>query len=119
VSSPSGASEHESREVAEASRQTEWVQPSFLRELFLGSLRMDLIHPYPLAAEERPEFTKFYARMRDFLRNEVDSVEIDMSGEYPEPVLAELRRMGAFGMKCSATRRPSNTGPGKRSSTWR
>ena len=99
MSSPSGASEHESREVAEASRQTEWVQPSFLRELFLGALRLDLIHPYPLSGEERPEFTAFYERMRDFLRNEVDSVAIDTSGEYPEDVLAALREMGAFGMK--------------------
>jgi alkylation response protein AidB-like acyl-CoA dehydrogenase len=99
VSSPSAVSERESREVAEASRQTEWAQPSFLRELFLGRLRLDLIHPYPLAAEDRPEFARFYDRMREFLRNEVDSPEIDASGEYPEAVLAELRRMGAFGMK--------------------
>ncbi|MEX2080971.1 MAG: acyl-CoA dehydrogenase family protein [Dehalococcoidia bacterium] len=99
MSGPSAVSERESREVAEASRQTEWAQPSFLRELFLGSLRLDLIHPYPLASEDRPEFARFYDRMREFLRNEVDSVEIDESGEYPEAVLAELRRMGAFGMK--------------------
>jgi alkylation response protein AidB-like acyl-CoA dehydrogenase len=99
VSSPSAVSERESREVAEASRQTEWAQPSFLRELFLGTLRLDLIHPYPLASADRPEFARFYDRMREFLRNEVDSVEIDESGEYPEDVLAELRRMGAFGMK--------------------
>jgi len=99
VSVPSAVTEQDSREVAEASRQTEWVQPSFLRELFLGSLRLDLIHPYPLSSVERPEFTQFYDRMRDFLRNDVDSVEIDASGEYPEAVLAELRRMGAFGMK--------------------
>lgn len=99
MSGPSAVSERESREVAEASRQTEWAQPSFLRELFLGRLRLDLIHPYPLAAEDRPEFARFYDRMREFLRNEVDSVEIDESGEYPEAVLAELRRMGAFGMK--------------------
>jgi alkylation response protein AidB-like acyl-CoA dehydrogenase len=99
VSGPSAVSERESREVAEASRQTDWAQPSFLRELFLGTLRLDLIHPYPLAAEERPEFARFYARMREFLKNEVDSVAIDATGEYPEPVLAELRRMGAFGMK--------------------
>ena len=99
MSSPSAVSERESREVAEASRQTEWVQPSFLRELFLGTLRLDLIHPYPLASEDRPEFARFYERMREFLRHEVDSVEIDESGEYPEDVLAELRRMGAFGMK--------------------
>ena len=99
MSGPSAVSERESREVAEASRQTEWTQPSFLRELFLGTLRLDLIHPYPLAAEDRPEFARFYERMRVFLREEVDSVEIDETGEYPEPVLAELRRMGAFGMK--------------------
>lgn len=99
MSGPSAVSERESREVAEASRQTEWAQPSFLRELFLGRLRLDLIHPYPLASEDRPEFARFYDRMREFLRNEVDSVEIDVSGEYPEAVLAELRRMGAFGMK--------------------
>ena len=99
MSGPSPVSERESREVAEASRQKEWAQPSFLRELFLGRLRTDLIHPYPLAAEDRPEFARFYARMRDFLRNEVDSPEIDATGEYPEAVLAELRRMGAFGMK--------------------
>ena len=42
-------------EVAEASRETEWKQPSFLREMFLGNFRLDLIHPYPLPAEERPE----------------------------------------------------------------
>jgi alkylation response protein AidB-like acyl-CoA dehydrogenase len=92
-------SERESREVAEASRQTEWAQPSFLRELFLGRLRLDLIHPYPLPSADRPEFARFYERMREFLRHEVDSVEIDESGEYPEALLAELRRMGAFGMK--------------------
>jgi alkylation response protein AidB-like acyl-CoA dehydrogenase len=99
VSSPSTVSERESREVAEASRQTEWTQPSFLRELFLGALRVDLIHPYPLAGADRPEFARFYERMRAFPRDEVDSVAIDATGEYPEPVLAALRAMGAFGMK--------------------
>ena len=34
--------------VAEASRQQEWHQPSFMRELFLGNFRLDLVHPYPL-----------------------------------------------------------------------
>ena len=95
---PPATTEHESREVAEASRQKEWTQPSFLRELFLGTLRLDLIHPYPLAGEDRPEFAAFYDRMREFLRG-VDSAGIDATGEYPEDVLAELRSMGAFGMK--------------------
>src|SRR5215218_1063757 len=93
--------ELESRKVAEASRETEWKQPSFLREMFLGNFRLDLIHPYPLPAEERPEFAAFYNAIKEFLRDEVDSVEIDVTGEYPEHVVDGLRKLGAFGMKIS------------------
>ena len=90
--------ERESLKVAEASRQTEWAQPSFMRELFLGNFRLDLIHPYPLPKPDRPEFAAFYAAMEDLLRR-TDSAGIDASGEYPEELVDELRRMGAFGMK--------------------
>ena len=91
--------ERESLKVAEASRQQEWHQPSFMRELFLGNFRLDIVHPYPLPGVERPEFTAFYDEMKRFLREDVDSVEIDATGEYPEPVIETLRKMGAFGMK--------------------
>jgi hypothetical protein len=86
--------EAESRKVAEASRQAEWEHQSFLRELFLGRFRLDLIHPFPPPGDERPEFAQLYGRMRQFLREEVDSAEIDRTGEYPERVLDGLRRMG-------------------------
>ncbi|HEY4594245.1 MAG TPA: acyl-CoA dehydrogenase family protein [Thermoanaerobaculia bacterium] len=92
-------SELESRKVAEASRETEWKQPSFLREMFLGNFRLDLIHPYPLPAEERPEFAAFYNAVREFMRDQVDPVEIDTTGEYPDHVVDGLRKLGAFGMK--------------------
>jgi alkylation response protein AidB-like acyl-CoA dehydrogenase len=94
-------SELESRKVAEASRETEWKQPSFLREMFLGNFRLDLIHPYPLPAAERPEFGAFYNAIKEFLRDEVDPVEIDATGEYPDHVVDGLRKLGAFGMKIS------------------
>src|SRR6185436_17672322 len=92
-------SELESRKVAEAARETEWRQPSFLKEMFLGNFRLDLIHPYPLPEDERPEFAAFYNALKEFVRNEVDSVEIDATGEYPENVVDGLRKLGAFGMK--------------------
>lgn len=93
-------SEQESLEVAEASREKEWKKPSFMRELFLGNFRLDLIHPYPLASRrERPEFAAFYNALREFLRTEVDPMEIDRTGEYPEHVVDGLRKLGAFGMK--------------------
>lgn len=92
-------SEREAREVAEASRQTDWKQPSFMKELFLGNFRLDLIDPYPLPQEERPEFAAFYNAFKEFLRDHVDPVEIDTSGEYPDSVVDGLRKLGAFGMK--------------------
>ncbi len=95
-------SERDSRRVAEASRQTEWEAPSFLRELFLGNFRLDLIHPFPLPGNERPEFTSFLQEFEEFLRREVDPGEIDRSGEYPQHVLEGLRRLGAFGMKIAS-----------------
>jgi hypothetical protein len=95
------ASESESRRVAEQSRQEAWEGRGFLRELFLGRLALDLIHPFPDAGKERPEFARFVDDLRTFLREEVDPVAIDRSGEYPPPVLDGLRRLGAFGMKIS------------------
>ena len=92
-------SERESRKVAEASREAAWEKPSFMKELFLGSFRLDLVHPFPLPTQERPEFAAFYEKMRDFLRDEVDPAEIDRTGEYPAAVVDGLRRLGAFGMK--------------------
>jgi len=97
-------SEQESMEVAEASREKEWKKPSFMRELFLGTLRLDLIHPYPVAnGKERPEFAAFYNALKEFLRDEVDPCEIDRTGEYPEHVVDGLKKLGAFGMKIPKT----------------
>src|SRR3978361_658142 len=87
------------RKVAEASRESEWKQPSFLREMFLGNFRLDLIYPYPFDEEEGPEFAAFYRALKEFVETEVDPVQIDATGEYPENVVDGLRKLGAFGMK--------------------
>ncbi|MDC0671423.1 acyl-CoA dehydrogenase family protein [Nannocystis radixulma] len=91
--------EAEARQVAEESRETEWSAPSFLKELFLGNFRLDLVHPFPDAPPERPAFRAFYERMRRFLANEVDSDEIDRDGQIPQHIIDQLAGMGAFGMK--------------------
>jgi hypothetical protein len=94
------AGELEARRVAEEAREAEWRQPSFLRELFLGNFRPDLVFPFPdVGAAQRPEYLEFYARMERFLREEVDSDRIDREGKVPPDVVDRLRRMGAFGMK--------------------
>src|SRR5687768_1347992 len=93
------ATEKEARDVAESARETEWAHPSFVRELFLGRFALDLIHPHPPedAAEAAPA-KPFMDKLRAFMER-VDSEEIDRTGEIPEPLVQELRDMGAFGIK--------------------
>lgn len=85
-------------ELAEASRETGWRYPTFAGGLFLGRLNTDLVRPYPDAGVE-PEGEAFLERLEDFLLDSVDADEIDRTGEIPDAVLAELARMGAFGIK--------------------
>src|SRR6266850_187370 len=96
----SAATAAEAREVAEAAREAEWTSPSFVRELFLGNLRMDLIHPYPEQDPDEVARAKpFLDKLERFLREAVDSDRIDREGEIPETVIDGLRQLGAFGIK--------------------
>ncbi|MEX2571803.1 MAG: acyl-CoA dehydrogenase family protein [Gemmatimonadota bacterium] len=93
-------SEQQSRDVAEAARESEWAAPSFVRELFLGNFRLDLIHPYPQqSAEDEARTNAYLEKMEAFLREKVDPDEIDRTGELPEDVVQGLRDLGAFGIK--------------------
>src|SRR5881394_1918305 len=90
----------EAREVAEAAREEQWAAPSFVRELFLGNLRMDLIHPYPEQdPDEIARAKPFLDKLARFLREGVDSDQIDREGEIPDKVIQGLRDLGAFGIK--------------------
>jgi alkylation response protein AidB-like acyl-CoA dehydrogenase len=94
------ASEQEAREVAEAAREKEWQAPSFVRELFEGSFRLDLIHPFPAPDPADLERARpFMERLDRFLRERVDSDRIDREGKIPEDVIQGLRDIGAFGIK--------------------
>src|SRR3954463_4562612 len=90
----------QSKQVAEASRETEWTKPSFGKELFLGNFRLDLIHPQPqldAAAIEKGE--RFLATLREFLETEVDPLLIEREAKIPDAVVDGLKRIGAMGMK--------------------
>jgi len=90
----------EAMEVAEASRQTEWEKPSFVGDLFLGKLNLDLIHPFPeQPASDKAEADAFLQRLERFLAENVDADKIDETGEYPESIFEGFRELGAWGMK--------------------
>jgi alkylation response protein AidB-like acyl-CoA dehydrogenase len=97
--SATAPTEAEARQVAEEARESEWTAPSFLKEIFLGNFRLDLVHPFPKAPQERPEFRAFLDRLEKFLREKVDSDAIDRDGKIPPSVVAGLAELGAFGMK--------------------
>ncbi|MGP2441871.1 acyl-CoA dehydrogenase family protein [Streptomyces sp. JW3] len=92
--------EREARRVAEAARDQDWRKPSFAKELFLGRLRLDLIHPHPLPdAEASRRGEEFLARLRDFCETRIDGAGIERDARIPDEVIAGLKELGAFGMK--------------------
>ncbi|HEV2146016.1 MAG TPA: acyl-CoA dehydrogenase family protein [Longimicrobiaceae bacterium] len=91
--------EKEARAVAEAARETEWSKPSFVRDLFLGRLRMELLDPFPQGdPEQEARGREFLERLEAYLRT-VDAAAIEREGHAPPEVLRELAGLGAFGIK--------------------
>src|SRR3954462_15252194 len=94
------ATEQEAREVAEAAREKEWQSPSFVRELFEGSFRLDLVHPFPEPDRADLERARpFMERLERFMRERVDSDKIDREGKIPTEIVKGLGEIGAFGIK--------------------
>jgi alkylation response protein AidB-like acyl-CoA dehydrogenase len=90
----------QSKQIAEESREREWRLPSFGREMYLGNFRLDLIHPQPDPDPERErEGEEFLARLRAFLAEHVDPLEIEASAKVPDNVVTGLKELGALGMK--------------------
>jgi alkylation response protein AidB-like acyl-CoA dehydrogenase len=93
------ATEAEARDVAEAARETEWTHPSFVRELFLGRFRSELIHPHPEDNPADAEQAKpFFDKLRAFLAG-YDADAVDRTGHIREEDVQALRDMGALGIK--------------------
>src|ERR1700682_2952829 len=88
---PASVSADEARRVAEEARESEWKAPSFLKQIFLGNFRLDLVHPFPEAPPERPEFREFLDRLEKYLIEEVDSDAIGRDGKIPARVVQGLR----------------------------
>ncbi len=94
------ATELESREVAESAREAKWEQESFMRALFEGRFRLDLIHPHPKPdPKDEAEAKAFLEKIAAFSRDHIDGDKIDRDGWVPEEVLDGLRELGAFGIK--------------------
>lgn len=91
--------ERKAREVAEAARETQWTRPSFARGLYLGSFDVNLIHPYPEPdADKAARGAEFLEAVAEVCAT-IDGAAIERDDQVPDDVIADLRRIGAFGMK--------------------
>ncbi|RKS05810.1 hypothetical protein DFP74_1422 [Nocardiopsis sp. Huas11] len=94
--------ERRARAVAEQARESGWTRPGFAKELFLGRLRLDLIHPLPEPTEAaHRDGEAFLARLRDFCEG-IDAQRVEREERIPDEVVRGLRELGAFGMKIPA-----------------
>ncbi len=97
---PRNVSGEEARQVAEAAREQDWAKPSFAKELFLGRLRLELVHPHPRPTPEQVDKgEEFLAKFDSFLRTHVDPLEIERDARIPDQVMKGLFELGALGMK--------------------
>ncbi|PSK98617.1 hypothetical protein CLV63_105291 [Murinocardiopsis flavida] len=97
--SPQHVDERQARKVAEDARESEWRLPSFGKELYLGRLRLDLVHPYPRPGPDavlRGE--AFLGKLRG-LCGGIDAHRIEREEQIPDDVIRGLKGIGAFGMK--------------------
>ena len=91
--------EQEARAVAEAAREKEWTSPSFLKELFGGKLRLDLIHPYPSPDPEDEARARPFLERLDAVLQRVDGDQIEREQGIPDQIVNDLKAIGAFGIK--------------------
>src|SRR6516165_8202293 len=73
---------------------------NFAGGLFMGEFDLTGLGPFPAQSpEDREKGDVFLRKLEALLREKVDADEIDRTGEIPQPVIDELAKLGAFGIK--------------------
>ncbi len=71
----------------------------FLKNVFWGNFREDLVFPYPTtAADESARCDQLLAKLDEYLRTEHPRYEIDQKQEIPQWVIQKLFDLGVLGM---------------------
>ena len=73
--------------------------PSFIKGLFLGEIREDLIFPFPeLSSEERESLAMVLDSFRAFAADHVDAARNDHEGRFPDSMREAFHALGFMGM---------------------
>jgi len=101
LSKMKGVSEKDRALIEDAERMLgpEPEEMGFIKNLFWGRLREELVFPYPQPEpEETARCDQLLAALDEYLRTEHPSVQIDQEQEIPQWVLDRLFEMGVMGM---------------------
>jgi acyl-CoA dehydrogenase family protein 9 len=75
------------------------AHPSFIKGLFLGELREELVFPFPeLSAEERESLGMVLDAFQAFARDHIDSAAMDRAGRFPDEVRHGMHELGLMGL---------------------
>ncbi len=101
LKSMKGVSEKDRQLIADAESLL-GPEPStmgYVKNLFWGNLREELVFPYPVQdPKEQAECDQLLARLDEYLRNEHPAVRIDQDQEIPRWVIDRLFELGVLGM---------------------
>ena len=96
-----GVSEQDRRMIADAEALLgpEPSKMGWVKNLFWGRMREELIFPYPIVAEEEnARCEMLLAKLDHYLRTEHPAVEIDQNEQIPRWVIDRLFELGVLGM---------------------
>ncbi|MBX3324221.1 MAG: acyl-CoA dehydrogenase family protein [Phycisphaeraceae bacterium] len=102
-----GVSERDKKMIAEAETLLgpEPDSMGFVKNLFWGRVREELVLPYPDVAQAHPdearECDELLARLEEYLRTEHPSIQIDQEQFIPEWAIQRLFKLGVLGMTIS------------------
>lgn len=92
--------EPEAMQMAEEARETSWHHPSFVADLFMGTVRDELIFPFPeQESKDKLEGDAFLNKLEALLREKHDPDAMDRTGEISEDFLNGLKELGCLGIK--------------------
>lgn len=73
--------------------------PSFIKGLFLGEIREDLVFPFPvLSSEEQESLAAILDAFRAFAKDNVDTRKHDHEGKFPPEMLEGFHALGLMGL---------------------
>jgi alkylation response protein AidB-like acyl-CoA dehydrogenase len=98
---PAEVTEEQARAVAEEARESGWDKPSFAKELFLGRLRLDLVHPFPQPSPaDAAKTDRFLAELERYCAT-LDGAVIERESRIPDDYVKGFAELGCFGLKVS------------------